>query len=262
VSADRESLAELRARVEALLSARALRGAARELARDRRVGARSLAGRCRGRAAGIEREARRFARLLALRKRLIAAGALCVAGVDEVGVGPLAGPVVAAAVVLPERPRLPGLDDSKRLSRDARERLALEIHAQAIAVAVAEVSVEEIDRRNIYQASLLAMQQAVAALDPQPDHVLVDARRIPGIASAQTAIVGGDGLDASIAAASIVAKVHRDAIMARLDEQYPGYGFGRHMGYGTPEHLSALQRLGATPIHRRSFAPVFQLPPP
>ncbi len=255
-----DSLAALRVRVSALVSAAALRRAARDLARDRRVGARSLAGRCRGRAAEIEREARRFARLLTLRKRLMAAGAHCVAGVDEVGVGPLAGPVVAAAVILPERPRLPGLDDSKRLSRAARERLAREIHAQALAIAVAEVSVEEIDRHNIYQASLLAMQQAVAALDPQPDHVLVDARTIPGISSKQTAIVGGDGLDASIAAASIVAKVHRDAIMARLDGEYPGYGFGRHMGYGTREHLRALRRLGATPVHRRSFAPVLQLP--
>ena len=253
------SLAELRVRVAALASASALRRVARQLGRDSRRGAHTLASRCRRRAAEIERECRRFARLLALRERLFADGACRVAGVDEVGVGPLAGPVVAAAVVLPQRPRLPGLDDSKRLSREARERLAREIYAQAIAVSVAEVSISEIDRRNIYQAGLLAMRQAVEALDPQPDHVLVDARHIPGISSAQTAIVGGDGLDASIAAASIVAKVHRDAIMARLDREYPGYGFGRHMGYGTREHLSALRRLGATPVHRRSFAPVLQL---
>jgi ribonuclease HII len=225
-----------------------------------RRGAGALANGCRRRAGQIEREQRRFARLLALRERLFAGGASRVAGVDEVGVGPLAGPVVAAAVVLPERPRLPGLDDSKRLSREARERLAREIHAQAIAVGIGEVSASDIDRHNIYQASLIAMRLAVEALDPQPDHVLVDARHIPGIASAQTAIVGGDGLAASIAAASIVAKVHRDALMARLDGEYPGYGFGRHMGYGTREHLSALRRLGATPVHRRSFAPVLQLP--
>lgn len=259
MSGERESLALLRVRVSALASAAALRRAARDLAPDRRAGARSLGGRCRSRALELEREARRFARLLALREQLFAAGARSVAGVDEVGVGPLAGPVVAAAVVLPARPRLPGLDDSKRLSRAARERLAGEIWAQALAVSVAEVSAEEIDRQNIYQASLLAMQQAVAALDPQPDHVLVDARTIPGISSKQTAIVGGDGLDASIAAASIIAKVHRDAIMARLDGEYPGYGFGRHMGYGTLEHLRALRRLGASPVHRRSFAPVHEL---
>jgi len=260
VSGVADSLAELRARALVLASASQLRRIALRLAGDRRAGARALATRCRRRAAEIEREQRRFERLLALRARLVAAGARRVAGVDEVGVGPLAGPVVAAAVVLPERPRLPGLDDSKRLPRETRERLAQEILAQAEGVGVAEVWVEEIDRRNIYQASLLAMQQAVEALDPGPDHVLVDARRIPGIDAAQTPIVGGDGLDASIAAASIVAKVHRDAIMARLDGEYPGYGFARHMGYATAEHLRALRRLGASPVHRRSFTPVFQLP--
>jgi ribonuclease HII len=255
-----DSIAELRARAEALASASQLRRIASLLAGDRRAGARALATRCRRRAGELEREARRFARLLTLREQLFAGGLRRVAGVDEVGVGPLAGPVVAAAVVLPERPRLPGLDDSKRLPRETRERLAREIAAQAEGVAVAEVWVDEIDRRNIYQASLLAMRKAVEALHPPPDHVLVDARHIPDIEWPQTPIVGGDGLDASIAAASIVAKVHRDAIMARLDGEYPGYGFGRHMGYATAEHLRALRRLGACPIHRRSFTPVFQLP--
>jgi ribonuclease HII len=255
-----DSLAALRARVEAMSSASQLRRVASELAGDRRSGARALAARCRARAAEVERESRRLARLFALREHLFAGGARCVAGVDEVGVGPLAGPVVAAAVVLSERPRLPGLDDSKRLARKDRERLSEAIFAQAEGVAVAEVWVDEIDRRNIYQASLLAMQRAVEALAPRPDHVLVDARRIPGIDTVQTSIVGGDGLDASIAAASIVAKVHRDAIMARLDAEYPGYGFARHMGYATREHLRALRRLGACPIHRRSFVSVSQLP--
>jgi ribonuclease HII len=251
VSAGEDSLAALRARAEAMSSASQLRRVASELA---------LAARCRARAAEVERESRRLARLFALRERLFANGVRCVAGVDEVGVGPLAGPVVAAAVVLPERPRLPGLDDSKRLLRKERERLSSEIFAQAEGVAVAEVWVDEIDRRNIYQASLLAMQRAVEALAARPDHVLVDARRIPGIEAVQTSIVGGDALDASIAAASIVAKVHRDAIMARLDAEYPGYGFARHMGYATREHLRALHRLGACPIHRRSFTSVSQLP--
>ena len=255
-----DSLAELRARAEALASASQLRRIASRLAGDRRAGARALATRCRRRAAEIERESRRYAGLLVLRERLFAEGLRRVAGVDEVGMGPLAGPVVAAAVVLPARPRLPGLDDSKRVPRDVRERLAREISAQADAVAIAEVWVEEIDRHNIYQAGLLAMRRAVEALAPGPDHVLVDARHIPGIASPQTPIIGGDGRDASIAAASIVAKVHRDAIMARLDGEYPGYGFGRHMGYATAEHLRALRRLGACPIHRRSFTPVLQLP--
>jgi ribonuclease HII len=215
---------------------------------------------CLRRACDLESEARRFSRLLRLRARLAAEGARVVAGVDEVGVGPLAGPVVAAAVVLPERPHLPGLDDSKRLSRAVRERLAAAIEAQADDWAVAEVWVEEIDRRNIYQAALLAMQRAVEGLTGRPDHVLVDARRIPGISVPQTPLVGGDGRDASIAAASVVAKVHRDRIMQRLDGDFPGYGFAKHMGYGTREHLRALRRLGATSVHRRSFAPVAQLP--
>lgn len=255
-----EPLAALRARAAALGTAGALRRLARRLEADGRAGARSLAASCRRRAREIEREARRFDGLLSLRSRLASEGARVVAGVDEVGVGPLAGPVVAAAVVLPERPKLPGLDDSKRLTRLARERLAAAIREQAEALAVAEVWIEEIDRRNVYQASLLAMRRAVEGLARRPDHVLVDARRIPGIAVPQTSLVGGDGLDASIAAASVVAKVHRDAIMRRLDGEYPGYGFGRHMGYATRDHLRALRRLGASPVHRRSFTPVAQLP--
>jgi len=257
---ERVALSVLRARADALRSPNGLRRMARDLEGDPRGGARALALRCRQRAATLEREARRFAGLLRLRTELAQRGARVVAGVDEVGVGPLAGPVVAAAVVLPERPRLPGLDDSKRLTRRAREALSVAICAQAEAWAVAEVDVEEIDRRNIYQASLLAMQRAVSGLDRPVDHVLVDARRIPGIDVPQTPLVGGDGRDASIAAASIVAKVHRDGIMERLDRDYPGYGFARHMGYATREHLLALRRLGASPVHRRSFAPVAQLP--
>src|SRR5262245_22636070 len=255
-----DPLGVLRARALALSSGGALRRLAHRLEADGRAGARALAATCRRRASAVEREARRFDRLLALRTRLAAEGARIVAGVDEVGMGPLAGPVVAAAVVLPERPRLPGLDDSKRLTPLARERLAAAICEQAPALAVAEVWVEEIDRCNIYQAGLLAMRRAVEALAHRPDHVVVDARRIPGIAMPQTPIVGGDGLDASIAAASVVAKVHRDAIMRRLDGEYPGYGFGHHMGYATREHLRALRRLGASPVHRRSFAPVAQMP--
>jgi ribonuclease HII len=182
-----------------------------------------------------------------------------VAGVDEVGVGPLAGPVVAAAVVLPPRVSLPGLDDSKQLTREDRERLDVEIRAQALAVSVAEASIEEIDRLNILRASLLAMLRAVRGLGVAPDHVLVDARTIPDLAVPQTAVVDGDARDGSIAAASIVAKVHRDALMRRLDAALPGYGFAQHKGYATREHLAALARLGPSPQHRRSFAPVSQL---
>jgi ribonuclease HII len=159
-------------------------------------------------------------------------------------------------VVLPDEVELPGLDDSKRLDARTRERLAAAIRAQAIAVAVVEVGPAELDRLNVFHASLRAMQRAVEALAVRPDHVLVDARTIPGIGMPQTAIVHGDALDASIAAASIVAKVYRDALMRELDAFHPGYGFGHNAGYPTPEHLEALRRLGPSPVHRRSFAPV------
>jgi ribonuclease HII len=164
--------------------------------------------------------------------------------------------VVAAAVVLPRAVSLPGLDDSKRLSPAARERIAARIHEQALAVGLGSVEPEEIDRRGIYRAGLEAMRRAVLALGLAPDHVLVDARTIPGLVCAQTPIVRGDALDGSIAAASIVAKVARDAIMRRLDERHPGWGLAQHMGYPTPQHLAALLRLGPSPIHRRSFGPV------
>ena len=256
----RAALGALRERANALRSASGLRRFAQALDGDARAGARALAGRCRDRAAAIDRESRRMKSLLALRGRLVAEGVRHVAGVDEVGVGPLAGPVVAAAVVLPDDPELPGLDDSKKVLRPERERLDAAIRAQALDWSVAEVWVDEIDRINVYQAALLAMRRAVEGLARVPGHLVVDARTVPGVEIPQTSIVGGDGKDASIAAASIVAKVHRDAIMERMDTRYPGYGFARHKGYGTRTHLDALRDKGPTPIHRRSFAPVAQLP--
>jgi len=228
----------------------------RDLAADPRVGARALAGSCERRLRALEAERRRLEQLFALRSQLLARGIRSVAGVDEVGVGPLAGPVVAAAVVLPERVDLPGLDDSKKLSPAARERLDAAIRDQALCFGIGEVEPAEIDRVNIFHASLEAMRRAVSALVPEPDHLLVDARRIPGISTPQTAVVHGDALDGSIAAASIVAKVYRDTIMRRLEESHPGYGFARHKGYPTPDHISALRQLGPSTIHRRSFAPV------
>jgi ribonuclease HII len=223
---------------------------------DPRAGARALLRSLERRIEAERAETERMDALLARRGALRAAGAQHVAGVDEVGVGPLAGPVVAAAVVLPDSVALPGLDDSKRLDVRARERLASAIHAQALAVSIAAVEPEEIDRLNVFRAALRAMQRAVEGLALRPDHVLVDARTIPGIGAAQTAIVHGDALDASIAAASIVAKVYRDALLRDLDAVHPGYGFARNAGYPTPEHLGALRRLGPSPVHRRSFAPV------
>ncbi|MDJ0787664.1 MAG: ribonuclease HII [Myxococcota bacterium] len=254
------SLAALRERAETLRGEAALRRMAAELAADSRAGARALAERCLRRAREREREGRRLARLFSLRRRLQEGGARFIAGVDEVGVGPLAGPVVAAAVVLEGTPRLEGLDDSKRLTSPERERLDREIRAHVRALHVVEVWNEEIDRLNIYQATLLAMRRAVEGLACRPDHLLVDARTIPRVAIPQTPLVKGDARDASIAAASIVAKVHRDALMQRLDADYPGYGFASHKGYGTGAHLEAIRRRGPSPVHRRSFAPVSQLP--
>jgi ribonuclease HII len=255
----RVPLAEIRARLEAVSSSEERERMAAILRSDPRSGARLLGDAIdrRERARRTERE--RLVRFFARREQLLQSGVNFVAGVDEVGVGPLAGPLVAAAVVFSrevELGALSGLDDSKRVARKAREALDREIRKQAAAVFVAEISSIDVDRLNPHGASLAAMKRAVAGLPLQPGHVLVDARTIPDLAVPQTALIHGDALDASIAAASIVAKVHRDAWMCELDERYPGYGFSRHMGYGTPEHLVALDRLGPCPAHRQSFAPV------
>jgi ribonuclease HII len=179
-----------------------------------------------------------------------------IAGVDEAGRGPLAGPVVAAAVILPNRCELPNLNDSKKLSPAQREALYPLIRRQALAIGVGIVEAAEIDRINIRQASFAAMRQALGGLNVMPAHVLVDGYPIPEGPASQTGIIGGDGKSAHIAAASIIAKVTRDALMLELDRQFPAYGFSRHKGYGTPEHLDALKRHGPCPFHRRSFSPV------
>lgn len=185
---------------------------------------------------------------------IVPQGRVC--GVDEAGRGPLAGPVVAAAVILdPARP-IAGLNDSKKLSARKREALALTIREQALAWAVANASVEEIDRLNILHASLLAMQRAVAALQVVPERALIDGNRCPQLAMPAEAVVQGDAKVASIAAASILAKTVRDAGMLALHARYPQYGFDRHMGYPTAAHCAALAAHGASPVHRKSFAPV------
>ena len=176
-----------------------------------------------------------------------------IAGVDEAGVAPLAGPVVAAAVMFPPDTEIAGVDDSKRLDAPTRERLAVEIRARASGVAVGIATVEDIDRVNIYHASLLAMRRAVEGLPRPPQHVLVDARTVPGIAMPQNAFNKGDGINFTIAAASIIAKTTRDAMMEELDGEYPGYGFATHKGYPTPDHREALLRLGRSRVHRMSF---------
>jgi ribonuclease HII len=179
-----------------------------------------------------------------------------IAGVDEAGRGPLAGPVVAAAVMLDERYPIRGLADSKQLGPRRREQLFDEIRAKALCCSIAQASVEEIDRLNILQATLLAMQRAVQGLRLKPAKVLVDGNRLPPLDVLAQAVVSGDSLVPAISAASIVAKVTRDRLLVDLHAQHPGYGFDRHKGYGTAQHLQALQALGPLDVHRRSFAPV------
>jgi ribonuclease HII len=184
------------------------------------------------------------------------ANILLVAGVDEVGRGPLAGPVVTAAVILdPEHP-IDGLMDSKKLSEKRREKLAVLIKERSLAWSIGRAEVEEIDEINILQATMLAMQRAVAGLSPAPEHVLVDGNRCPKFNCSAEAIIKGDGLVPAISAASIIAKVSRDNEMVELDSLYPGYGLAGHKGYPTKAHREALLELGVTSIHRRSFGPV------
>jgi ribonuclease HII len=180
-------------------------------------------------------------------------GVRAVAGVDEVGVGPLAGPVVAAAVIFPPETEIAGINDSKQLEPEQRSKLAATIRASASAIGVGSAEVGEIDRLNIYHAALLAMRRAIEALSLTPEHVLVDARIVPGVSIPQNCFNKGDGLNFSIAAASIIAKTHRDRLMEELEKEYPGYGFAQHKGYGTPEHQQAIRELGPSPIHRLSF---------
>lgn len=182
-----------------------------------------------------------------------------IAGLDEAGRGPLAGPVVAAAVVLPSRCHLVGCDDSKLLSESERERLYQIIAERAVGIGIGSASQEEVDRLNILEATRLAMRRAIAALSPQPDCLLIDAVALPGCAISTRSIIKGDALSISIAAASIVAKVTRDRLMAEYHQLYPHYNFLSHKGYGTEEHLQQLSAHGPCPIHRKTFAPVAEV---
>ncbi|ASK87423.1 ribonuclease HII [Sphingorhabdus sp. SMR4y] len=181
-----------------------------------------------------------------------------IAGVDEVGRGPLAGPLVAAAVILPENHAIAELDDSKKLTAKKRARLERDI-IQCARFSVAQCSEAEIDEINILQATMLAMTRAVEALDTVPDHILVDGNRLPKWTYSAEAVIGGDALHPCISAASILAKEYRDRLMIAAAERYPQYGWERNKGYGTAEHLAALRQFGPTPLHRRSFAPVSQM---
>jgi ribonuclease HII len=235
-------------------------GLVEALEADSRHGAKQLAKRIRERRRSNRSEGQRLHSLLRFEIELWNEGYSLVAGVDEAGMAPLAGPVVAGAVILPKNYKLRGLNDSKKiLDPEMRTELAHMIKRDALCWSFGFASVEEIDRINIYHAGLLAMQRAFQGLTCVPDFVLVDARRIPNCPSPQRGIIRGDALSASIAAASIIAKTTRDAHMMEMDSMYAGYGFASHKGYPTPEHCRALKELGALPIHRRSFARVRQV---
>jgi ribonuclease HII len=225
------------------------------LREDPRAGARAVAERIAKRNSKAQAEGRRLTRLSAFEAPLWEQGLQFVGGVDEVGMAPLAGPVIACAVILKPGSRIKGVNDSKQLSAEEREALEPEIRAHCISVGIGRAEVHEIDTINIYHAGLLALRRAVLALDPQPQHLLVDARKLD-LPMPQQPIIKGDAKSITIGAASIIAKLHRDRLMSLHDGEYPGYGFAAHKGYPTPEHLGALEKLGACALHRRSFAPV------
>ena len=197
----------------------------------------------------------RLEKMLAYEKELYTQGIQLIAGVDEVGRGPLAGPVVAAAVILPKGCKIPGLNDSKKIPKSKHKEIYEAVLQNAIAIGIGIKDNQVIDQVNIYEATKLAMMEAIGQLEPQPQHLLIDAMRLD-LPIPQTSIIKGDANSLSIAAASIVAKVTRDQMMEEFDKEYPGYDFAQNAGYGTAKHLAGLDKLGVTPIHRRSFEPV------
>lgn len=197
----------------------------------------------------------RLEKMLAYEKELYAQGIHLIAGVDEVGRGPLAGPVVAAAVILPENCKIPGLNDSKKIPKSKHQAIYQAVLDQALSVGIGVKDNQVIDQVNIYEATKLAMLEAIQELDQQPQHLLIDAMKLD-LPISQTSIIKGDANSLSIAAASVVAKVTRDQMMAAYDQEYPGYDFGQNAGYGTSKHLEGLEKYGVTPIHRRSFEPI------
>ena len=200
-------------------------------------------------------EDERLEAMLAYEKECYARGMELIAGVDEVGRGPLAGPVVAAAVILPKACKIPGLNDSKKIPKSKHKEIYEVVLQNAIAIGIGVKDNQVIDQVNIYEATKLAMMEAIGQLEPQPQHLLIDAMRLD-LPISQTSIIKGDANSLSIAAASIVAKVTRDQMMEEFDREYPGYDFAQNAGYGTAKHLAGLDKLGVTPIHRRSFEPV------
>ena len=200
-------------------------------------------------------EDERLEGMLAYEKELYTQGIDLIAGVDEVGRGPLAGPVVAAAVILPKACKIPGLNDSKKIPKSKHKEIYEDVLQNAIAIGIGVKDNQVIDQVNIYEATKLAMMEAIGQLEPQPQHLLIDAMKLD-LPIPQTSIIKGDANSLSIAAASIVAKVTRDQMMEEFDREYPGYDFAQNAGYGTAKHLAGLDKLGVTPIHRRSFEPI------
>lgn len=225
----------------------------KELGRDPRQGVRKIYEFAKKQYERQRAERLRIQNMLNFERVLWKSGVQSIAGVDEVGVGPLAGPVVAAAVVFRPGTELAGVDDSKRLDPQQRAKMEVVVRQTAAAIGIGAADVSEIDRLNIYHAALLAMRRAVEALPSKPEHLLIDARIIPGVFIPQNSFHKGDGINFSIAAASIIAKTYRDRMMEELEKTYPGYGFAQHKGYSTPEHQNAIRALGPCPIHRMSY---------
>lgn len=229
------------------------------LGSDPRGGAKRLVRQCRAHLDEWRRERERLVRMYSYERQVWAMGYKLVAGLDEVGRGPLAGPVVAAAVILPGELVLPGLEDCRRLSPKRRHELYDEIRAKALAIGIGMVHPDGIDEANVMMATYKAMVKAVNGLSISPDYLLIDSLHLPGVTQPQAPIAGGDGQSCSIAAASVVAKVTRDDHMIEMDKLYPQYGFAGHKGYGTLEHREALEKYGPCPIHRKSYGSVREI---
>lgn len=226
-----------------------------ELGKDARAGVQSAINKRKRELQKQVEEDLRLEKMLAYEKELYAQGVQLIAGVDEVGRGPLAGPVVAAAVILPKNCKIPGLNDSKKIPKSKHQAIYQAVLDQALSIGIGVKDNRVIDQVNIYEATKLAMLEAIQELELQPQHLLIDAMKLE-LPVSQTSIIKGDANSLSIAAASIVAKVTRDQMMAAYDQEYPGYDFAQNAGYGTAKHLQGLEKQGVTPIHRRSFEPI------
>ncbi|MBJ6744933.1 ribonuclease HII [Streptococcus sp. 121] len=226
-----------------------------DLQEDSRQGVQKLLQQRRKQLEAERVEQERLEALMSLEKDLYSQGVEWIAGVDEVGRGPLAGPVLAAAVILPQTSRIRGINDSKKLSKKKLLEMYNTIKEEAVAIGIGRVEAEIIDQVNIYQATKIAMKEAIQNLGLVPNHLLIDAMKLD-LAVEQTSLIKGDARSQSIAAASIIAKVERDRLMEAYDQEFPGYDFANNVGYGTPSHLAGLRQLGPSPIHRKTFAPV------